>query len=671
MATYTDGSSVRDQTASFVTGNPVQAARSDANRAPEFASTDVNRRIAENSAGTIVGGPVTATDADGDILTYSLSGADVTQTIGGAEVDRFTINPATGQLMVGDSAVVNFEVEADQEYMVTVIATDSSGVATGVPDNPSAIVTIDVTNLNEKPTFTEGPAGFAVDAHFENAALDIDTYTATDPEMGSVTLSLRGADAGLFELKDPTPPVAGSKVLAFKAMPDFELPGDRNRDNVYEVTVRASDGEMHADRMVDVKVIGVEEAGEVTLSSQEAVIGVELTATLSDSDGGVPDPARFADQKWTWHRLATAEIVPMITIGEAPGNEIKDATSSTYTPTSADSTSFLAAMVSYTDRTRDDENGFANTATLVLLRAVQPNAANRAPKFREGASTFRVVMEDAKPNSTATGAESEELIQGDVGNPVSVTDDNGDTLSFTLGGPGAAHFKVSVTTDDDDTNDVNESGQPQIEVKAGAMLDYETNTSHTVTLTANDGSGTSTATAMITVIIYVTDVDEKPTIMVGSLSEDLSISGAASPSYAENGRGVVATYTVTGTNAASATWSLEGDDAGDFTISGGMLRFVSSPDFEMPADDNGDNTYMVTVKASDGTDMDTYEVTVTVTDEDEEGQADDLLETYDTNDNNRIDKSEALTAIEDYIFGGILTKEQALEVITLYIFGSS
>ena len=139
--------------------------------------------------------------------------------------------------------------------------------------------------------------------------------------------------------------------------------------------------------------------------------------------------------------------------------------------------------------------------------------------------------------------------------------------------------------------------------------------------------------------------------MVSGATIDLSISGPARASYAENGTGGVATYTLTGTNAASATWSLEGDDAGDFTISGGMLRFMSSPDYEMPDDANGDNTYMVTVKASYGTDMDTHEVTVTVTDEDEEGQADDLLETYDTNDNNRIDKSEALTAIEDYLFG--------------------
>ena len=473
----------------------------------------------------------------------------------------------------------------------------------------------------------------------------------------------------MFELNDvePNTPATNTKVLAFKAMPDFEMPGDRNRDNVYEVTVRASDGVMNADRMVAVKIANMDEAGMVTLSSQDAVIGVELTATLNDSDGGVPIPAQFTDQKWTWHRLAQAQAAAALT----DMNAIGDATSSTYTPVTADQVMVLRAQVAYTDLFGADQ-----TATSDATRAVQPNADNQAPKFGEGASTFRVIMENAKPNETADDSDMldvDEMTQGDVGSPVSATDDNGDTLSFTLGGPDAAHFKVSLT-DDDDTSNVDESGQPQIEVKAGAELDYETNTSYTVTLTANDGSGTSNATAMITVTIYVTDVDEAPTIMLGDVSADLSISGPASPVYAENGTAPVATYMLAGSNAASATWSVEGDDAGDFTINGGMLRFVSSPDFEMPADANGDNTYMVTVKASDadGTDVDTLEVTVTVTDEDDAVVVLDLLDRYDTNDDQEIDKSEVIKAINDYIFGEgdeAITKEQVIFVINLYIFG--
>ena len=43
-----------------------------ANSLPEFAPTEHNRRIQENAAmGTAVGGPVTATDADRDVLNYT------------------------------------------------------------------------------------------------------------------------------------------------------------------------------------------------------------------------------------------------------------------------------------------------------------------------------------------------------------------------------------------------------------------------------------------------------------------------------------------------------------------------------------------------------------------------------------------------------------------------
>ena len=78
--------------------------------------------------------------------------------------------------------------------------------------------------------------------------------------------------------------------------------------------------------------------------------------------------------------------------------------------------------------------------------------------------------------------------------------------------------------------------------------------SHTVTVTANDGSGGSNATDSITVTIYVTDADEAPKIMVGSLA----ISGMSRIDHAENDVSSVATYTATGPEAASARWSLDG-----------------------------------------------------------------------------------------------------------------
>ena len=75
----------------------------------------------------------------------------------------------------------------------------------------------------------------------------------------------------------------------------------------------------------------------------------------------------------------------------------------------------------------------------------------------------------------------------------------------------ASSFEV-IRADDVEATPVDESGQPQIQVKAGTKLDHETKASYTVRLTANDGSGASNNSASITVTIMVTDDDEMPTI---------------------------------------------------------------------------------------------------------------------------------------------------------------
>src|SRR5262249_17304949 len=46
----------------------------------------------------------------------------------------------------------------------------------------------------------------------------------------------------------------------------------------------------------------------------------------------------------------------------------------------------------------------------------------------------------------------------------------------------------------------------------------------------------------------------------------------------------------------------------------GLLSFVTAPDFEAPADANGDNKYVVAVRVSDGTLFDKQIITVTVAD---------------------------------------------------------
>ena len=81
------------------------------------------------------------------------------------------------------------------------------------------------------------------------------------------------------------------------AEPDFEDPKDAGKDNVYNITVVATDSDGQTDEMdVTVTVTNVEEDGTVTLSLLQPRIGTALTATLTDIDGPV------SDVKWQWAR---------------------------------------------------------------------------------------------------------------------------------------------------------------------------------------------------------------------------------------------------------------------------------------------------------------------------------------------------------------------------------
>ena len=426
-AFYNVGVTGREESPSLTSDYVVLGSRTN-NEAPEFSPTAVTRSVNEGKKGMNVGAPVTATDDISNALNYVLS----TDSTASPDNAKFEIDQKTGQIKTAVDLNRESEEAADDndcgttfKCVVQVIATDSAGVAS----SPVATVTITLDNVDEKPKFSsgykmrdvvEGTTQVDNDDDATNAPAGDAIYTATDPDGQSLTYRLVGADAAKFQFK-------ASRSLAFRTAPNYENPTDANKDNVYEVTVRASDGTMHADRMVKVTVTDNHEA-------------------------------------------------PLITVVPATG---------------------------------------------------------------------------------------------------------------------------------------------------------------------------------------------------------LTISGPASKSYPENDNAAVATYEVRGKDAAKASWTLEGADAGDFNLSTSsgastMLMFVTSPNYEDPDDANTDNVYMVTLKATYGNEMDTHEVRVTVTDVDDSPPSGSMLARYDADRNGTIERTEALAAINDYLFGtgaDAITRAQALEVINLYLFG--
>ena len=156
-----------------------------------------------------------ATDQEGDSLTWSLAGAD-----SGA----FSLST---ELVLSFTSSPDFEnpadADADNVYEVTVEADDGTNTltATGKRD-----VTVTVTDV---PVVT----GLAQRTYAENGTDAVATYQI--PGSSSVTWSLSGTDSGDFSID------AGGE-LTFNNSPNYEAPTDGNGDNVYEVTVEADDG---------------------------------------------------------------------------------------------------------------------------------------------------------------------------------------------------------------------------------------------------------------------------------------------------------------------------------------------------------------------------------------------------------------------------------------------
>ena len=141
----------------------------EANRAPAFtAAHPVTRSVEENTAADEpIGDPITATDADGDSLTYRLRGV---------HADSFSIASGTGQLMTKEG--IAYDHEARDTYSVAVRATDGQG------GRATIVVGIAVTDADEPPS---APPDSVVAAP-RDTALSV-TWHAADDEAGKPPVS--------------------------------------------------------------------------------------------------------------------------------------------------------------------------------------------------------------------------------------------------------------------------------------------------------------------------------------------------------------------------------------------------------------------------------------------------------------------------------------------------
>ena len=246
----------------------------DVNELPAVTGTDTFT-YRENGTATLH--TFRATDPERSAIAWSVTGADE---------DYFAISE-TGVLSFASSP--NYESPADSGrdnvYEVTVVARDDAS------NSGTLDVVVTVTDQNEGPEISgQQSLSFTENQTTERV---LATYTATDPEDPGAPItrwSLTGTDAGDFTISE-------NGQLTFRNVPNYERPADSGRDNVYNLTVRASDGRNYGYLEVTVIVEDVNEAPTITGTSTAFSYRENGTATLSTPSrppilNGAPSPGR-------------------------------------------------------------------------------------------------------------------------------------------------------------------------------------------------------------------------------------------------------------------------------------------------------------------------------------------------------------------------------------------
>ncbi|WP_168563958.1 cadherin domain-containing protein [Crateriforma spongiae] len=217
--------------------------------------------VSEGSvAGTVVG-TVTASDPNGDSITFALGGTQ----------DEFAIDAVSGQITVTENAEFNFETQ--QQFELVVVATDSRGAAS------DRTVIVNVTDANEPPSLGDATAFVAEDQPVGTVVREL---FAQDPDADTVFQYsiVGGNDAGLFEVEASTGKLLVAQPLDFETVSRVDL------------QVRVTDNGQPAlfdDATVTVFVADVNEAPQLTttlVEIPENKTGILAMLSASDPESG-------------------------------------------------------------------------------------------------------------------------------------------------------------------------------------------------------------------------------------------------------------------------------------------------------------------------------------------------------------------------------------------------
>lgn len=541
--------------------------------------------------------------ADIDVTDDALGTATLGLT--GADAALFEIDGT--ELFLSAGVVLDFETDPGLTVDVTV---DDPALG-GTPDD-SAALALAVTDVNEAPTL-----------NLENIVTDLqeDTIARTkvadivisDDALGTNTLALTGADAGLFEIDGDELFLAAGTALDFESDPqldvivtldDAEFAGLEGSEAVELLITDVNEAPTVAlldpvtglsedtDTAVRVKVADIDVSDDALGTATLGLVGAD--AALFEIDGTelflsagvildhesnpsldvsvtVDDPAFAADPD-----DSTALVVAVTDVNEAPALALLNVLTGVAEDTTA-RTKIADIVVS------DDAlgtNTLALTGADAALFEIDGTglflSAGGTLDFESDTQLDVTVTLDDTDFTGLEGSEAVTLAVTDVNEPpilallnalsdlsegtdtttrikvadIDVTDDALGTTILGLTGADASLFEI----------DGNE-----LFLIAGATLDFETNPSLDVEVTVDDPALAADPDASAALALAITDANEAPSLAVTQNVTDLTEDSDTTT------RTAVATIAITDDALGTNMLALTGDDAALFEIDAGVL----------------------------------------------------------------------------------------------------
>ncbi|MHC2302759.1 beta strand repeat-containing protein [Rhizobium mongolense] len=122
------------------------------------------------------------------------------------------------------------------QTLLTLSGVIAGTISVGTWDQPGYARVVITANANGAPVITSNGGADTAAISLQENTTAVTTITGSDPDGDTLTYSIAGgSDAGRFQIDSQT------GVLSFVSAPDFEMAADIGADNVYDVTVQASD----------------------------------------------------------------------------------------------------------------------------------------------------------------------------------------------------------------------------------------------------------------------------------------------------------------------------------------------------------------------------------------------------------------------------------------------